>query len=83
MGRVKAIIVTVGVMGLFWWVYELTDMYAFGAHEILSGYLTVAGMIFSGLAFYAFLRFGKPDKAALPERKNQGYRTGNSGVYQR
>ena len=72
MGRVKSLIVTVIIMGLFWWAYELTDMYAWGAHVILQGILTVAGMIAIGIAVYIFLRLSDSDLRLLSgKRKKQ------------
>ena len=83
MKPLKSFIVTAVIMGLFWWCYVLTDMYAWGAHQVLQGILTVAGMLFIGLTFYAFLRFGKPDRDVLQKQKNYTYKAGNSGMYQR
>lgn len=71
MGRIKSLIVTVIIMGLFWWAYELTDMYAFGAHQILEGVLVVAGMLGIGLSVYLFLRVGDAGVGLLRKPKRQ------------
>lgn len=71
MGRIKSLIVTVTLMGMLWWVYELTDAYAFGAHVILEGILTVAGMLGIGLSVYLFLRVGDSGLQLLSRPKKQ------------
>ena len=72
MGRIKSLIVTVLIMALIWWVYELTDMYAWGAHQILEGVLVVAGMLAIGAAVYIFLRLSDSDLRLLSgKRKKQ------------
>ena len=85
MGRIKSLIVTVIIMGLFWWAYELTDMYAFGAHEIMEGFLTVAGMLGIGLGVYIFLRLSDSDLRLLTgKRKKESWEVEyQSGQWQR
>ena len=71
MKPIKALIVTVVIMGLIWWCYVLTDMYAFGAHQILAGILDVSGLIGIGLGVYVFLRMS--DDGKLIRGKPQGW----------
>ena len=71
MGRIKSLVVTVVIMGLLWWAYVLTDRYAWGAHEILQGVLTVAGMLGIGLGVYLFLRVGDSGLNLLRKPKRQ------------
>ena len=62
MRPLKALIVTIVIVGLLWWCYCLTDAYAFGAHQILAGILDVAGLLGIGVAIYVFLRMSDDGK---------------------
>lgn len=85
MGRLKSLIVTAFILGMLWWVYELTDAYAFGAHVILQGVLTVAGMLAIGVAVYIFLRLSDSDLRLLTgKRKKESWEVEyQSGQWQR
>lgn len=71
MGRIKSLIVTVIIMALLWWVYVLTDMYAWGAHEVLTGILVVAGMLAVGCTIYVFLRLSDKDLKLLAGKREK------------
>lgn len=85
MGRIKSLIVTVLIMALLWWVYTLTDMYAWGAHQILEGILVVAGMLAIGVSVYIFLRLSDSDLRLLTgKRKKESWEVEwQSGQWQR
>ena len=84
MGRIKSLIVTVVIMGMLWWVYELTDMYAWGAHQILEGILVVAGMAGIGLSVYLFLRIGDSGLRLMGKPRKQPWEVEwQSGMWQK
>lgn len=82
MGKKRSLFVTIIILALLWWCYELTDMYAWGAHQILSGFLTVAGFLAIGGAIYVFLRFGNAEQR-VRERKKQPWEYTDGGLWQR
>lgn len=84
MGKIKSLIVTLALMGMLWWVFELTDMYSWAAHQIMEGVLVVAGMIGIGLSVYLFLRVGDAGVGLLRKPKKQPWEVEwTSGQWQR
>ena len=84
MGRIKSLIVTLVIMGMLWWCYELTDMYAWGAHQILEGILVVAGTLAIGICVYLFLRMSDSDlKFLTGHKKRQSWEQEYMGEWQR
>lgn len=85
MGKIKSLIVTLALMGMLWWAYELTDMYAWAAHQIINGILVVAGMIGIGFGVYVFMRLDDQDIRTLltGRRKKESWEVGWTGEWQR
>ncbi len=83
MGKIKSLIVTVVILGMVGYMYDLTDRYAWGAHQILNGILVVAGFLFIGIVTYIFMRFSDSDLRLLQSRKQQPWEAGWSGEWQR
>ena len=84
MGRIKSLIVTLVIMGMLWYVYDLTDRYAWGAHQVINGVLVVAGMIGIGAMFYLFLRLSDTDLRLLTgKRRKESWEMGWTGEWQR
>lgn len=82
MGRKRSAFFTVLILALIWWCYELTDMYAWGLHNVLNAILVVAGMIGIGAALYVIMRFGAEQKLTQ-SRKQQPYIYGGGGQWQK
>jgi hypothetical protein len=82
MGRKRSVFFTVLILVLIWFCYELTDMYAWGLHQVLNGILVVAGMIGIGLALYVIMRFGA-DQKSTQSRKQQPYIYVGGGLWQK
>ena len=70
-------------MIMFWWVYALTDMYAWTAHQIVSGILEVSGFILIGMIVYLFLRFSEEDVRLLARPKKRSWDQQWSGEWQK
>lgn len=83
MGRVKSLIATAFVMAMLWWVFELTDRYAWGAHQVVSGILEVAGFLFIGILVYLFMRFSDEDIKLLAKPRKRSWDEQWSGQWQR
>jgi hypothetical protein len=83
MDRKRSIFFTLLILGLLWWCYELTDMYAWGLHQVLNGILVVAGMLGIGLAFYVIMRYGAETEQDNRRRTQRPYVYTGGGLWQR